>query len=134
MSTATTVKYMTRTVKTVRGMEERTKTKLEQEGWEFVSQTQGTFRTELTFRKPQPPMPWKMLGIGGGVVGVFIIIALVMGAIEGARKPAEPVAAGQTQTATAEAPAPSYPGGTLSAVLAAGGSVGRRPCGNPHHC
>ncbi|MEJ1115502.1 hypothetical protein WBN73_13920 [Paenarthrobacter sp. CCNWLY172] len=107
MSTAATVKYMTRTVKTVRGMEERTKTKLEQEGWEFVSQTQGTFRTELSFRKPQPPMPWKMLGIGGGVVGIFIIIAIVMGAIEGGKKPAEPVAAGQTQTATPEASAPT---------------------------
>ncbi|MCR1160320.1 hypothetical protein NEK97_02445 [Paenarthrobacter sp. UW852] len=102
MTTATNVKYMTRTVKTVRGMEARTRTKLEQEGWEFVSQTQGKLRTELTFRKPQAPVPWKLLSIGAGVVGVLIIGALVMGALEGGDKPASPVEAA-TQTASQEA-------------------------------
>ncbi|KIA74377.1 hypothetical protein ANMWB30_09500 [Arthrobacter sp. MWB30] len=104
MSTAVNVKYMTRTVKTVRGMEARTRAKLEQEGWEFVSQTQGTLRTEMTFRKPQAPVPWKLFAIGGGVVGVLIIVALVMGALEGGEKPAAPVEAAPTQTASQGAP------------------------------
>ncbi|WP_459384544.1 hypothetical protein [Arthrobacter humicola] len=107
MTTATNVKYMTRTVKTVRGMETRTRTKLEKEGWEFVSQTQGTLRTEMTFRKLQPPVPWKMLGIGGGVVGALIIFAIVMGALEGGEKPAEAIQAEPTQTASQEAPVPT---------------------------
>ena len=52
--TVTSVKYETRSAKTVRGMEARTRAKLEKEGWEFVSQTQGTVRSELTFRRPKP--------------------------------------------------------------------------------
>ena len=53
MTTATRVKYETRSVKTVRGLEARTRAKLEQEGWEFVSQEQGTVRSELTFRRDE---------------------------------------------------------------------------------
>jgi hypothetical protein len=83
MTTATGVKYESRSVKTVRGMEARTRTKLEQEGWEFVSQTQGPLRSELTFRRPKPATPWKLISIGGGVVGILIIVALLMSALGG---------------------------------------------------
>lgn len=72
MATATNVKYEMRSVKTVRGMEARTRAKLEKEGWEFVSQTQGTVRTEPTFQRPKPEIPWRMIGIGGGVLALFI--------------------------------------------------------------
>lgn len=48
MTTTTDIKYETRSVKTVRGTEARTKAKIEKEGWEFVSQTQGTLRSDLT--------------------------------------------------------------------------------------
>ncbi|MGY2747850.1 hypothetical protein ACVWZ8_005032 [Arthrobacter sp. UYCu723] len=70
MTTTTGVKYVkyeTRSVKTVRGLEARTRAKLEQEGWEFVSQEQGTVRSELTFRRPKPETPWKLIGTGGGL-------------------------------------------------------------------
>ncbi|QCO97282.1 hypothetical protein FCN77_05575 [Arthrobacter sp. 24S4-2] len=73
MTTATGVKYETRSVKTVRGMEARTRAKLENEGWEFVFQTQGTLRTELTFRRPKPEIPWKLIGIGGGLIALVIM-------------------------------------------------------------
>jgi len=83
MTNATDVKYQTRSVKTVRGLEARTRAKVEKEGWEFVSQTQGTIRSELTFRRPTPKVPWKLIGIGGGVFAVLIAFLLVMGAISG---------------------------------------------------
>ncbi len=60
-STQTEVVFETRTAKTVRGLESKTRAKLEREGWEFVSQTQGTVRSELTFRRPKPKPPWKVL-------------------------------------------------------------------------
>lgn len=83
MTTATGVKYETRSVKTVRGMEARTKAKLEKEGWEFVSQTQGTVRSELTFRRPKPETPWKLIGIGGGLLALLIIVLLIINALGG---------------------------------------------------
>jgi hypothetical protein len=83
MTTATAVKYETRSVKTVRGLEARTKAKLEKEGWEFVSQEQGTVRSELTFRRPKPEIPWKLIGIGGGLFALLIVGLLIMGALGG---------------------------------------------------
>jgi hypothetical protein len=75
--TTTSVKYETKSVKAVRGLETRTRTKLEREGWEFVSLEQGTLRTELTFRRPKPPTPWKLLGAGGGVFALAIVAVLL---------------------------------------------------------
>jgi hypothetical protein len=78
MSTAKRVNYETRSVKTVRGLETRTRAKLEQAGWEFVTQEQGAVRSELTFRRPNPPTPWKLIGTGG-VLFAFVIIAVLLG-------------------------------------------------------
>ncbi|MEV7663579.1 hypothetical protein [Paenarthrobacter sp. NPDC089316] len=83
MTTATGVKYETRSVKTVRGLEARTRAKLEKEGWEFVSQEQGTVRSELTFRRPKPETPWKLIGAGGGLLALLIIGALIASAFGG---------------------------------------------------
>lgn len=83
MTTTTSVKYETRSVKTVRGIEARTRAKLEKEGWEFVSQTQGTLRSELNFRRPKPETPWKQIGIGGGLLALAIIVPLIISAFGG---------------------------------------------------
>lgn len=83
MSTATSVKYETRSVKTVRGLEARTRSKLEQEGWEFVSHTQGPMRSELIFRRPKPATPWKLIGIGGGLLALLIIGLPLINALGG---------------------------------------------------
>ncbi|GGE90993.1 hypothetical protein [Mycetocola zhadangensis] len=83
MTTAPDVQYETRSVKTVRGMETRTRAKIENEGWEFVSQTQGTVRSELNFRRQKPKTPWKLIGIGGGVVALLIAVLLIINAIGG---------------------------------------------------
>lgn len=83
MTTATRMKYEIRSVKTVRGLEARTKAKLEQEGWEFVSQDQGTLRSELTFRRQKPEIPWKLIGIGGGLFALLIVGLLIISAVGG---------------------------------------------------
>ncbi|MGP4966672.1 hypothetical protein [Glutamicibacter ardleyensis] len=76
-------KFEARSVKTVRGMEARTRAKLEKEGWEFVSQTQGTIRSELFFRRPKPEIPWKLLGVGGALLAVLIIVGFIINAVGG---------------------------------------------------
>lgn len=81
MTNASDVQYITRSVKTVRGLEARTRSKLEKEGWEFVSQTQGTIRSELNFRRPKPKTPWKWIGIGGGVIAILLVVLIATGAI-----------------------------------------------------
>lgn len=65
--------YEVRLVKTIRGMESRSREKIEAEGWEFVSQTQGSLRTEMSFRRAkvkrkQPLWAWGIL------VGVPIVL------------------------------------------------------------
>lgn len=83
MTAVTGVKYETRSVKTVRGLEARTRAKLEKEGWEFVSQEQGTVRSELTFRRPKPETPWKLIGAGGGLLALLIVGSLIASAFGG---------------------------------------------------
>jgi len=60
--------YLFQVVKTIRGREATTRAKLANEGWEFVSQTQGTLRTEMTFRrvKPQDPLQRILMVIATG--------------------------------------------------------------------
>ncbi|MCF3140952.1 hypothetical protein LRQ04_16995 [Paenarthrobacter sp. AR 02] len=118
MTTATGVKYETRSVKTVRGLEARTRSKLEKEGWEFVSQEQGTVRSELTFRRPKPETPWKLIGAGGGLLALIIVGSLIASAFGGERSSNSSAEAlpsptpsliveTQAQTAPTEATAPA---------------------------
>lgn len=58
------VGYLFMTVKAIRGREAATKTKWENQGWEFVSQSQGTLRSELHFRKVKPRGPGSYIGQG----------------------------------------------------------------------
>lgn len=55
------MQYLTHVVKTIRGREASTVAKLQNEGWELVSQNQGTLRTELTFRRVKPKDPFQHL-------------------------------------------------------------------------
>lgn len=111
MTTVTGVKYETRAVKTIRGMESRTIAKLEKEGWEFVSQAQGTVRSELVFRRPKPETPWKLIGIGGGVAALLIVILVVislLGGGDGSRNDAGPLPSPTpSQVVTTEAIVPT---------------------------
>lgn len=109
MTAETAVQYETRSVKTIRGLETRTRAKLEKEGWEFVSQTQGTVRSELNFRRPKPNIPWKLIGIGGGVVALLLILLLSINALGGGDNASDSAATSPSpsQIATTEASAPS---------------------------
>jgi hypothetical protein len=78
MSTETTPKYETRTVKAVRGMESRTAAKWESQGWEVTAQVAGKLTTELTLRRPKPKTPWIPLAALGGVV---VVLALILVAV-----------------------------------------------------
>ena len=96
------VKYQVLTVKVIRGREAGARTKHESEGWEFVSQTPGTLRSELKFRKPKPkamgayvaqayaafrrlePTTQKRVLAGvGGVVGLLVLWGTVSAAFGG---------------------------------------------------
>lgn len=119
------VNYQFLTVKTIRGRETAARTKHESEGWEFVSQTTGTLRSELTFRKPKPkalgayvaqgyaafrrlqPTTQKRVLAGvGGVIGLLVLWGTVSAAFggDGEKPEASKPAAAQSEkpTATAE--------------------------------
>lgn len=46
--------YETKVVQAIRGTESRAEAKWRKDGWELVSQNQGTLRTEMTFRRTKP--------------------------------------------------------------------------------
>lgn len=68
-------------MKCLRGLESRTVTKWEEEGWEIVSQKQGTLQSEIQIRRPKPKTPWKLYAAVGGVIGVLIVALIVNGII-----------------------------------------------------
>ncbi|KNY05169.1 DUF4839 domain-containing protein [Microbacterium sp. GCS4] len=103
----TPVKYETMNVRAIRGLEARTRTKWEADGWEFVSQEQGTLRTELTFRRPKRPVPWKPLAVIGGVLVVAAIIIVVNVALAAGRDAAEPAASDAPSEVAAAEPEPT---------------------------
>lgn len=98
VTTQTETIYETRTVKTVRGLESKTRTKLEGEGWEFVSQAVGTVRSELTFRRPKPKPQWKLFAILGGVLILLFVFIAIMAAITGDNDADEPTSAQPSAT------------------------------------
>ena len=49
--------YEFKDVRAIRGTEGRAIAKWQKDGWEFVSQRQGTLRTEMTFRRVKPTVP-----------------------------------------------------------------------------
>jgi hypothetical protein len=73
------VQYEHQSVKVMRGREANKITEMQNQRWELISQTQGTLRTELTFRRVQKRAfaPWMgavaLLGIG---VLLFALSAL----------------------------------------------------------
>lgn len=87
MSTVPDTKYETRSVKSVRGFEARTKAKLEREGWEFVSQTPGRLHSELNFRRQRAVVSWKKLGLGAAALALLVIGSIIMGVVGGDKRP-----------------------------------------------
>lgn len=126
--------YETKVVQAIRGTESRAEAKWRKEGWELVSQSPGTLRTELTFRRVKPktfgsylaqgytaflgltPRTQKVVAASvGGLVLILItggVVAATLGGDEGADRVATPSqAAAPTEDlaapSTEEAAAPS---------------------------
>ncbi|MBY6537592.1 DUF4839 domain-containing protein [Rhodococcus sp. BP-349] len=75
------VTYESKTVRVVRGTESRTVSKWNKDGWEIASQSPGTLRTEITFRRPAPKSHRTLLIIGGGVAAIAIATVIVIGVV-----------------------------------------------------
>lgn len=105
------VKYDLTTVRSVRGLEARTIAKWEKDGWEFVSQEVGKIQTQITFRRPKTPVPWRTLAIIGGVLAVCAVVIVIGVSVSGggSKEPeasSSPSASSVTeQTPASEAPA-----------------------------
>ncbi|MEU8773413.1 DUF4839 domain-containing protein [Streptomyces sp. NPDC048606] len=77
------ITYEHKTVKAVRGTDGRVISKMREEGWELVEQSQGKVRTTLEFRRPKKPLPRALIV---SVAGGFVLLAVVIGigaALEG---------------------------------------------------
>ncbi|ROQ64725.1 hypothetical protein EDF36_0221 [Rathayibacter sp. PhB152] len=100
------IRYETKTVTTIRGLESRSITKWEKEGWELVSQQeQPMLRTSLTFRRVKPKPPWLLIGGVGGVLvilaAVITVVSLITGDDEELAAPStSPTSAAPAQTPT----------------------------------
>ena len=62
------VHYQYQSLKVIRGREARTIAKMQAEGWELHTQTQGRLRTDMTFRRMRKPVPWRLIAAGSAVV------------------------------------------------------------------
>lgn len=71
------VQYELKTIRAIRGMEARATAKWEKDGWEFLTQTQGKLQTEITFRRPKPKTPWRLIAVLGGVLLLLAVIVII---------------------------------------------------------
>ena len=75
------VQYETRTVHSVRGLEARTLSKMQRDGWELVDQVEAPMlRSRLTFRRAKKPLPrWAL--VSGGLAVVIVVLVVVVGSL-----------------------------------------------------
>jgi hypothetical protein len=106
--------YEFKDVRPVRGTEARTIAKWQKDGWELFTQSKGTLRTEMTFRrvKPKtlgayfrkfasqsyvafrrfdPKTQHRLLAVSGGLVLLLVIVGVVVG-VQGGGGTSEPTA------------------------------------------
>lgn len=75
------IKYQYQTLKVIRGLEARKIAEMERQGWDVDKQIPGRLRTEITFRRESPAVPWKLIGGLGAVVVVGIAIFGIFAAL-----------------------------------------------------
>lgn len=73
--------YEFKDVRAIRGVEDKTIAKWKEDGWELVSQEQGRLRTTLSFRRPKPKAPWRLIAALGGA-GVLVAVVIAVGALQ----------------------------------------------------
>lgn len=116
-------KYDINMIRTIRGTESRTRAKWEKDGWEFVSQDQGTLRTQMTFRKPKTPVSWKPFAVIGGALAVIAIIIGINVALSSDGNDTEPAATTSPTSTPRDEPEPSSEPTTAAEPTAAPESV-----------
>ena len=104
----TEVTCETKTIRVIRGMESRTVTKWESDGWELVSQTPGKLRTKFTFRRPTPKSRWLLWAIGGAAFAIVLTLIIVFGII-GERNAAPTATPGESSATPSESPSAAAP-------------------------
>lgn len=76
--------YEFKEVRAMRGTVGRTTRKWQESGWDLVTESQGPLlQTKLTFRRPKPKTPWRLMAAAGGVLVVLVIVAGSVGAVKG---------------------------------------------------
>lgn len=97
------VKYETKVVHAIRGMEPRSIRKWESEGWELVRQTSGMLRTEITFRRPSRRAPRLAWILGGGAVAIVLAVVIILG-VAGERNAGSPPGSTGSQSESPQLP------------------------------
>lgn len=115
-------KYETRTVKAIRGTEDKTAARWEQQGWEVVASAKGKLTTELTLRRAKSKTPWGKIAVGGGAFATVLVAIVVLGILNERATTATPEDQAEVLTSTPSAVAEGgegtagEPSGTPSAV------------------
>ncbi len=92
-------------VVTVRGMEAKRTAKMQQQGWELVTQTpEPLLRTKLTFRRPKKKLPAYALPIAGAAVLLLAVIIAIGAATEGKTSVAATTPAASAAITSAQMP------------------------------
>lgn len=117
-------RWETKTVHSIRGLERRTRSKMELDGWELVQQDLGALRSSLVFQRPKKPLPKKALIMGGSVAAVTVIGVIIGAVAEGDPAPVETattIASPEvsTRATTLAAPTPSAAATTGAAAASA---------------
>lgn len=124
------VEYLHQSVKVIRAREASKLAEMQNQGWELVTRSQGTIRTELTFRKVKPKTfasrvrdvvsrgysafrqltpatQRRVLAVVGSVIVVLAIVAVTSMALNDDEDPSAPVATPQTSAESSEVPSES---------------------------
>ncbi|MCJ1715103.1 hypothetical protein [Curtobacterium sp. VKM Ac-2922] len=120
-----TPRYETKTVHTVRGLESRTLSKMEQDGWELVERRESSvLRTRLVFRRERKVVP-RWVWVAGGAAAAAAVVAIIIGSItEGTSSPApsstttSAAAPTRSEPPARTSPSPSAPSSSAAVVAA----------------
>lgn len=78
------LQYEFKEVRAIRGTEGRATRKWQESGWELVTQEPGRLlQSNLTFRRPKPKTPWRLMAVLGGAVLLLAVVGSIVGAIQG---------------------------------------------------
>ncbi|MDR6320629.1 DUF4839 domain-containing protein [Actinoplanes couchii] len=116
------IEYEFKTVRTVRGAEGLTISKMRNDGWELTGQNQGMLRSSLDFRRPKKRESWLMAGAGVAVLAVIAAVGGLIAVFSDDGDRTEAVQQPDRTVATASAPQKTPSAPATQAVTATGGT------------